>query len=238
MRRVTAVLLLLLAGCSSGSTPQAEPSPTPTPAATTEAPSPTASPTPTPTASPTPSPTPRGLTVPAADGDVDGDGTRDVVQATATLLKVTLSSTGKPVTAAVHSDSPNRPAVLGYADVDRDGRSEVFLETAEGASTSFATPYRYDGKALVELQLDGGPARLGMGGGITHGDGFVCLKTGLLEIRQATSDDGETFTVQASSYRISGSQLVLVGAPRTSKGKQGDPAVEASYTADCGSVTG
>jgi hypothetical protein len=171
------------------------------------------------------------------DGDVDGDGKRDVVQATATQLRVALAS-GRVLTAAVHSESPNRPAVLGYADIDRDGRSEVFLETAEGASTSFATPYRYDGKALVELQLDGGPARLGMGGSITHGDGFVCLGTGLLEIRQATSDDGETFTVQASSYRITGAQLVLAGAPRTSRGKQGDPGVQASYTADCGSVSG
>ena len=235
MRRLLLAPLVLVAACSSGST-TATPTPAPTTDAptatpTTEAPSPTPSPTASPTPSPTPSPTrARRFT----DGDVDGDGTRDVIQPSATLLKVTLSSTGKVVTAPVHRDDPGRPTLLGTGDIDGDGRAEVFLQTAEGASTQFATPYRFDGTRLVELQLDGGPARLGIGGSITHGDGFRCIG-GLLEVRQAESTDGSTFTVRADRYAVQGAQLVLRSSS-TSKGAQGSPAVESAYSADCGTV--
>jgi hypothetical protein len=233
MRARTVVpLVLLVAGCSGSSGTKPEPTPTvtlPTPDATTEAPTPTIGPSPSPTA------TAAARTVPAADGDVDGDGHRDVIQPSATLLRVTLSSTGKVVTAPIHAESPRPAALLGTADVDRDGRAEVFLETVQGASTSFATPYRFDGTALRELQLDGGPARLGIGGSVTHGDGFRCLPSGLLEVRQATSSDGSTFTVRADRYAIVGVQLLLRSSS-TGKGAQGTPSVERAYTADCGSV--
>lgn len=231
MRALIVVPLLLIAGCSGGSA-KTEPTATvtlPTPEATTEAP------TPTPTPTPTPSPTATARKIPAADGDVDGDGQRDVIQPSATLLKVTLSSTGKVVTAPVHSEDPRPADLLGTADVDRDGRAEVFLQTAAGASTEFATPYRFDGTSLRELQLDGGPARLGIGGSVTHGDGFRCLPSGLLEIRQAESTDGTTFTVRADRYAIVGVQLVLKSSS-TGKGTQGSPSVESAYNADCGTV--
>ncbi len=236
MRRAALVVpLLLAAACSGGSsTPTTTPTTdAPSVAPTTEAPTPTE--TPSPTASPTPSPTAPARAIPAADGDVDGDGKRDVIQPSATLLRVTLSSSGKVVTAPVHKDQPGPASLLGTADVDRDGRAEVFLQTAEGSSTQFATPYRFDGTKLQELQLDGGPARLGIGGSITHGDGFRCLPNGHLEVRQAESSDGTTFTVNATEYRISGVQLVLV-TTRSGKGAQGTPSVESAYTADCGTV--
>jgi hypothetical protein len=54
-------------------------------------------------------------------------------------------------------------------------------------------------------------------------------------VRQADSSDGTTFTVHASDYRISGTQLVLVSS-RTGKGRQGTPSVESAYTSDCGTV--
>jgi hypothetical protein len=234
-RAALVVPVLLVAACSGGSgKPAPEPTATftlPTPDPTTAPPSATPSPTPSPTASPRPS----ARAIPAADGDVDGDGKRDVIQPSATVLRITLSSTGKVVTAPVHADAPTPPALLGTADIDRDGRAEVFLQTAQGASTEFATPYRFDGTSLKELQLDGGPARLGIGGSVTHGDGFRCLPNGQLEVRQAESTDGTTFTVLASDYRISGVQLVLVST-RSGKGKQGTPSVESAYTADCGTV--
>lgn len=235
MRRALVVPLLLAAACSSTSAatsaPTPAPTPTPTPVTTTEAPIPTAAAT---TAAPTPTAT---RAVPAKDGDVDGDGTADVITATATQLTVRLSSTGRTVTAAVHKDEPGPAQLLGTADVDRDGRAEVFLQTAEGSSTQFATPYRFDGTRLTELQLDGGPARLGIGGSVTHGDGFRCLPNGHLEVRQATSDDGTTFTVDASEYRVAGAQLVLV-TTRSGTGREGTPSVESAYSADCGSVAG
>jgi hypothetical protein len=235
MRRTYAPVLLLaltLTGCAGGNH-TAEPSPTFSPP-TVETETPTPSHTLSATASPTPSATPTAARrIPALNGDVDGDGTKDSVRATADLLTVDLSG-GGTVTAPVHADSPRSAPVLGYADIDRDGRSEIFLETAEGASTQFATPYRYDGKVLHELQLDEGPARLGIGGSVTHGDGFRCTR-GKLQILSSDSADGTTYTVHVDTYSVGRTTLVLVSST-TQHAKQGDPLVDASYRPDCGSV--
>lgn len=233
MRRSLVPLLVVvtLAGCSGGGH-KAAPSPSFS-LPPIETPSPTPSPTPSATPSPTPSATPTSRHVPALNGDVDGDGVKDAVRATAELLTVDLSS-GGTVTAPVHAESPRSPAILGYADVDLDGRSEVFLETAEGASTQFATPYRFDGKALHEMQLDQGPARLGIGGSVTHGDGFRCV-SGRLQVLSSDSQDGTTYTVHVDTYRLGATDLVLLSST-TKQAKQGDPLVEASYQPDCGSV--
>lgn len=230
---------LLLSGCS-GSSRAPEPTPTPTPS-----PTPSATPAPVPTPSATAAPTPSRTAVPtgsptatprraAVDGDVDGDGRPDRISATDTVLTVVLSSTGRAVTAPVHAEAPRPAPVLGSHDVDGDGRSEVFVETAQGASTTFATPYRYDGTALRELSLDGMPARLGIGGSVTHGDGFRCAG-GLLVLLSAESSDGKAYTVRTSRYRLTATALVLVGSS-TQKANQGSPAVEGSYAVDCGSV--
>ena len=236
MRRLLvplAVLALTLTACSGGNK-DAEPKATfSPPTVETETPTPTPSATPSPTASPTPSPTQVSRTIPARDGDVDGDGKKDSVRATAELLTVELTS-GGTVTAPVHADSPRSAPVLGYADVDRDGRSEVFLETAEGASTQFVTPYRYDGKGLSELQLDDGPVRLGIGGSVTHGDGFRCTG-GQLQVISSDSQDGTAYTVHIDTYKVVKAALVLVSS-KTQQAKDGDAIVEASYQPDCGSV--
>jgi hypothetical protein len=195
---------------------------------------PTSSPTAGPTASPSSSPA-RSRTKPAIAGDVDGDGQPDTVRTTATLLTVVLSSTGKSVTAPIHADSPRKTPVLGSTDVDRDGFAEVFLQTAQGASTSFATPYRFDGTTLRELQVDGGPVRLGIGGSLTHGDGFQCNSAGQLVVRSAESSDGKAFVVRTKIYRLAAQQLVLVKSSTVSA-KQGDLIVQQSYAVDCGSV--
>ena len=238
-RPALAALVLLLTGCS-GSTPSAQdPTPTLTPTASPTSPAPVAT-TPAPvvttTAPTSAAPSPVATRVkPARDGDVDGDGKADVVTTTATLLTVRLSGSGRSVTAPVNADAPRSAPVLGSTDVDRDGYAEVFLETAQGASTQFATPYRFDGKTLRELQFDGGPLRLGIGGSVTHGDGFRCTPAGLLEIRSAESADGLDFTLRVDTYRLVGAELEVV-TTRTATGKQGDPEVEASYTVDCGAV--
>jgi hypothetical protein len=229
MRRLTAVpvLLLALAACSDDE-PAATPSPSSTPSPSA---SPTANPAPSPSATTAPSPT-RG---PAAEGDVDGDGREDEIGATATTLTVRLTG-GGTVTSPVSSDSPRAPKLLGSHDVDRDGHAEVFLLTASGASTQFASVYRYDGTALHELRLGDEAARLGIGGTATHGDGFRCRPDGLLELRSASSDDGTTYRVTSTTYRLATTELRRVRSA-TATAKQGDPAVEGAYTVDCGGVS-
>lgn len=240
MRRPPLLLLLpvlLLSGACSSDDDDA---PTPTPSPTLSA-SPTASATPVPTASPSPTPsaTPSATPTapaPARDKDVDGDGRADAIRTTDGLLSVTLTSTGKTVTAPVSADAPGAAEVLGTADVDRDGRAEVFVKTAQGASTSFATPYRFDGTALHVVHRDGEPVQLGIGGSVTHGDGFRCTSTGLLEVSAAETEDGTSYTVTIDTYRLRGDELVSVRTA-TTQAKQGDVVVERAYTASCGSVT-
>lgn len=231
--RATALLCLavLMAGCSDDPEPM-----TAFPIATTTAtPSPTADPQPTatPTLPPAASPT-RG---PAVDADVDGDGRPDTIRPVPGRLSVTMTSTGKVVSVPVTAEVPGVPKLLGTADVDRDGRVEVFLETGRGASTAFATPYRFDGVRLREVQLDGSPARLGLGGTVTHGEGFRCRPDGRLEVLSAQSADGERFTVTTTTYRLTATALVETRRTSTT-GKQGDPFVNAAFTADCGAVNG
>jgi len=238
VRRTALLVLPLLALAVSCSSDDEEPAPTPSPTA-----SPTPSPTPGPTASPTPAPTPTASPTPSAtaapvarDNDVDGDGRADAITTSDGLLSVRLTSNGKTVSAPVSADAPGPAPVLGTGDVDRDGRVEVFVRTAQGASTTFATPYRYDGSALRVVLLDGEPAQLGIGGSVTHGDGFRCLPTGVLEVSKAESEDGTTFTVQVSTYRLGGNELV-VARTATVRAKEGEVAVERAYTVSCGSVT-
>ena len=236
---LTLSVAVLLTGCS-GPAPTADHGPaTPLPTVDVTTGAPALSPAATSTASSTPSATLTAATrrKPALDGDVDGDGKKDSIRSTATVLTVELSGSGRTVTAAIHAEAPRSAPVLGSTDVDRDGYAEVFVETAQGASTTFVTPYRFDGTTLRELQLDGGPVRLGIGGSITHGDGFRCTSAGLLEIRSADSPDGKAFTVHADLYRLGDTRLVLVRSS-TTRAKQGDPAVEQSYNVSCGSVGG
>ena len=209
--------------------------PTPSAAATTAAPSPRAVVTQTP-ASPTPSGAPAASKPPkgpAAQGDVDGDGTADEI-AVDEDLTVVLSGTDKAVSSAFQTDTA--PVTSGAEDVDRDGRAEVFLKTGQGASTTFLTPFRYDGRTFAPLTLDGEQAKLGIGGSATHGDGFSCTEAGTLVVRSASSDDGTSFTVTATTYRIDGHRLVQTG--RTTAEAQGmdDPRVGEAYLVDCRSV--
>jgi hypothetical protein len=220
-RALAVVPLLLVAACSGPSAPvEATPSPTPERV--------------TPTASPEASPSPSAQRV-AAPGDVDGDGATDGISVTATAVTVSLTTGGTVSAPVVDSDVP-RPAVSGLADLDRDGRNEVWLETARGASTSFVQAYRFDGTALRELTFEGGHIRFGIGGSSTHGDGFTCTDRGELRVMTAESDDGTTFRVRSITYRVAGAALERVAEVSSTATSMEDPRVRAAYQVDCGSV--
>jgi hypothetical protein len=99
-----------------------------------------------PTTKPTPSAVPtRPVKVPAAEGDVDGDGKRDQVTVGAApigegiwgvTLKLSAVGTRK---GQLHAES-ERPRLVGIVDADGDGFGEVFMSIAQGASTSFWGP--------------------------------------------------------------------------------------------------
>lgn len=234
--------LLLLPACGDDGvtverTSALEDRSTPAPTATaTQAPSP--APVATEPAAPSPPPTsaPAATKAPlktAAQGDVDGDGTPDEITVDENLA-VSLSGSGRTVASAFETDTA--PQTAGSEDVDRDGRAEVFLRTGQGSSTSFVTPFRYDGRTFAPLTLDGEQVKLGVGGSATHGDGFSCTEQGTLVVRSASSDDGASFTVTSTTYRVDGHRLVQV-ARRTAQAQgMDDPRVGEAYLVDCRSV--
>lgn len=229
-------LLLLAASCSDGDGDGDGPGPVPSLSPSASA---TLSPTvsPTPRTTPAPTATATSTAAPKArDNDVDGDGRPDTITTSDGTLSVRLTGSGRTVTAPVSADAPGPAKVLGTADVDRDGRVEVFVQTAQGASTTFATPYRFDGTALHVVLRDEEPAQLGIGGSVTHGDGFRCTSTGVLEVSAAETEDGTSYTVTVDSYRLRGDVLTRARTA-TTQAKQGDAAVERAYTVSCGSVT-
>jgi hypothetical protein len=223
-RALVLALLLLTTACARSSARTAATAPTTGPpvASTSSA----ASVQPSATSSPT---------KPAAPGDVDGDGAADGVMVTATEVTVALSGGGRVSAPIADSDLP-KPAVSGLADLDRDGRNEVWLETARGASTSFVQAYRYDGAALRELTYDGGHIRFGIGGSVTHGDGFTCTDNGSLVVSTAESDDGSTYRVRRRTFRVSGATLVLALETVATTTSRDDARVRSAYQVDCGSV--
>lgn len=248
MRRCLLVLpLLVLPACGDDEPPVSRAAVIASPSTS---PSPVASPDPRPSAAGTavasvvPSPAgggaPSGVPsegparpAPAFRGDVDGDGDPDVVALDGDLA-VELSDGGRTVTAPVLADAP--PRVAGAEDVDRDGRAEVFVRTAQGSSTTFLTPYRYDGSTFAPLVLDGQHVRLGIGGSVTHGEGFSCTEDGRLVVRSALRQDDGTWDLSSLSYEVDGHALVQVDASDEAGVAESDPRVGGSYLVDCRSV--
>jgi hypothetical protein len=210
LRVPIALTCLLLAGCSGSSAPP---------------------PAPSPSASEAPSARP----APAGPGDVDGDGQADTVTVTSTAVNVALSGGGSVSALLVDTDVP-QVAVSGLYDVDGDGRAEVFVETARGASTSFVQFYRYDGKELAEVTYDGGHVRLGIGGSVTHGEGFSCPGDGTLVERRAETLNGTAYTIRTRTFRLTGHALTLLDETSATATSLDDPRVGAAYQVDCGSV--
>lgn len=241
MRRVLLLIpVLLLPACSGdeeGVSRAGSVTPAPDPARASASPSPeeavaaSAAPTPTPQGARSPvAAAPRG---PAVQGDVDGDGEPDEVQVGA-QLRVVLSGSGRTVSSPIEADTT--PVASGIEDVDRDGRGEVFVRTAQGSSTTFLTPYRYDGARLAPLTVDGQAVRLGIGGSATHGDGFSCTDAGTLVVRSAQRQDDATWDVTTTTYEVAGTALTVVERGGAAGLAEDDPRVGQAYLVDCRSV--
>src|SRR5205823_3410842 len=103
--------------------------------------------------SPSPEPSTTTTTVGlTAAGDVDGDGTPDHLTlagaAPDTTLVADLSRLGHQSIGVAVVDSP---AILGIADVDKDGTGEIFVRIDQGASTEFFVIVKLVGGRLIEM---------------------------------------------------------------------------------------
>jgi hypothetical protein len=154
---------------------------------------------------------------PARDGDVDGDGQADqIVLPEPGTVRVRYSAGGSQ-DVQFETDSAVEPILLGVVDADWDGHAEVFIRAIAGASTKFASLFRYTDGRLQLVTLNGGQALLGYGGTVTHQDSWTCRppQTPILTWT-GTSSDGRTFHGIQTSYQFRGAALIMVSSrPRT-----------------------
>jgi hypothetical protein len=160
----------------------------------------------------------------AAEGDLDGDHKPDSVlsyaslgpdgRATAWLLRTVL---GSGATSQVQVEDPYQFAVLGTADVNGDGRQEVFARVNLGASTEFAGVYTLDDRGrLVPVAEQGrGPLQLALAGSVTHGNGGSCtLPDGSrgLVLRKVERFDVGPYQWQETDYEWEGTVVRATGS--------------------------
>jgi hypothetical protein len=176
----------------------------------------------TPTAPQTPNPSsstppdggsvsmPAPAAVPAANGDVDGDGSTDALRLAGSKLEVTMTRAG----AVVAADVPNAvsPLAATVVDLDRDGFGEIVLQTGAAAGVKRYSVLRLAGMDGFEpVDADGGvPLVAGIDtlGGVAYG--FRCAAGTLTTFAATTSDLGSTFLVVTTDWRLTGDVISQV----------------------------
>lgn len=163
------------AGPATSSTATTEPTTTTAEPATTTTAGPTTS-----TASPCPAVAvpPGASAVTEEIGDVDGDGVDDVLRSLLLderwILQVEVAAGGGAELELGPSDQGG-VGVVGGADVDGDGRAEIWVRVGSGASTVILGLVRFDECALERVVLEGGqPVELPAGGSVGATAGVEC----------------------------------------------------------------
>jgi hypothetical protein len=203
-------------------------------------------PTPSPIA---PTPTKKPTSKSAKDGDIDGDGRVDSVTVAATtgedgtwLVTAHMTSVGESNT---QLGADTRPQLRGIVDADGDGRAEVWLRTHSGASTEFLTPLRLYKGEIVAVHRGSSTVELGVGGSVTHGNGFACKdtvksKSGReLIVYEGSTSDTTHWSGDKTTYDWSGATLVRLSSKHESFSYSSidDPRVAPYYSVDCGSLS-
>ena len=148
-------------------------------------------------------------TIPSSSAPDEGPTT--VSSSTAPSSSTTVPDPdGPPCTDAAPPPSGEE---LGWADVDGDGRGELWVRTGAGASTLLVGLYRYDSSCEPRrVRLDGAPAELPIGGSITHVGGARCTGADRsdLHVFSGTSTDGQTYEMTTRFLALDGAELVEV----------------------------
>jgi hypothetical protein len=138
-------------------------------------------------------------------------------------------------------DDPPEPPEgepVGWADLDGDGRAELWVRTGQGASTLLVGAYAYGASCEpVRITLGSSPFEFPVGGSVTSTSGLSCAagdRADLL-LYSTSSTDGERYEVAERSVRLEGTDLVEVRT-RTRTATVDDPDFPRFSTFACGSL--
>jgi hypothetical protein len=182
-----------------------------------------------------------GEIVGSATGDLDGDGTDDTVELVHTDLDEWLIfaalGTGGDAAGPIVADGPLLGAdVLGVADVQGDGTSELFLQVGSGASAAIVGLYTVTGCDVEPVTFEGGPSAFPVGASIGATSGLQCGPDGTLFAYASASSDGESYDVTWSEMALDGSVLTVVDEG-TGTASYGDELHTAASSFHCGALT-
>jgi hypothetical protein len=234
-RAALAALVLVAAAC--GDTEDTSPSTTTT---TTTSTSTTAPTTTTTAADACPSLTRYEATpdLTTAASDVDGDGASDQLRAFGVgggdfVLQAELAAGGGGEL-AVPGDGVTAVALIGGADLDGDGRDEVWAKVGAGASATIIGLFRLDGCDLVPVTIGGAPAELPVGGSVGTTAGVECTATGILA-HTASNTGGDAYEVTSTAFTLEDGALVD-GTGSVSTTTAGAPELEVASGFTCGDL--
>lgn len=240
VRVTAAVAALSLAACGSD---DAAPASTTSSSTTRPAPPTTAAPTTTTPRCPEVDTPAAATSVSDADGDVDGDGQTDRLHSYRLdpewHLQVELAA-GGGADVVVETFGAGAVAVLGGADVNGDGRQEVWARTGSGASAAIVGSFVFADCTLTRTTFEGGGvADFAVGGSVGSAAGAECRArvdpTAHLTSYSAHTGDGRDYEVTATELALTGS----VFAPRgtsTATVSVDDPAFARATRFECGDL--
>ncbi|HEX4866446.1 MAG TPA: hypothetical protein VFV32_02345 [Acidimicrobiales bacterium] len=175
------------------------------------------------------------------EGEVDGDGRPDALRTFLVgdvwHLQVEVAAGGGADLDLATSDAGG-VGLVGGADVDGDGRDEIWARVGSGASATILGLARYDACALVRVTIAGSPADLPVGGSVGSAAGVECRSSGAdadLSVFSAMHRDESQYDVTTTSYELQGPELVP-GSTSTSSVDAADDAFIRYTSFTCGEL--
>jgi hypothetical protein len=173
-----------------------------------------------------------------ADGDVDGDGSGDVLRTYLSgadwHLQVELAADGGAD--LVVPSFGGLVGIIGGADVDGDGTDEVWLRTGSGASATIVGLARLVDCDLVRVTFAGDQlAELPVGGSVGTTSGLECSGS-TITAYTASLREGTTYDVTGTEYTLDGSVLTESGTSTATVDALDDAAFVPVSTFSCGDL--
>jgi hypothetical protein len=181
----------------------------------------------------------------SAMGDVDGDGAADTAEvlhdaAGTWFLQITLGDGGSSYTQLEPADNVGGVELIGAADVDGDGKEEIFVQVGSGASKAMFGMFTVQGGCdITEITTASGPARFPVGASVGIISGLQCSNVpdaASVIAFEGQSADGESYAVTWTEYELAGATLTEIDSGSGTAG-YGDELYVASSTFHCDDTT-